>query len=83
ACLHYAPNDSHSHIAEQVIRSLNEATGDGRSISIPNVPIFEGMNQEQVCSLTQDEFNVLESKCQEDIAKQCAQDVMRHYEGKN
>jgi hypothetical protein len=82
ARLHYAPNDSRSHIAEQVMRSLNEATGDGRSISIPNVPIFEGMDQEQVCSLTQDEFNALEAKRQEDIAKQCAQDVMRCYEGK-
>ena len=82
ARLHYAPNDSRSHIAEQVMRSLNEATGDGRSISIPNVPIFEGMDQEQVCSLTQDEFNALAAKRQEDIAKQCAQGVMRCYEGK-
>lgn len=69
---HYAPNDSRSHIAEQVMRSLSEATGDGRSIPIPNVPIFEGMNEEQICSLTQDEFNALEAKRQEDIAKQCA-----------
>ena len=82
ARFHYAPNDSRSHIAEQVMRSLNEATGDGRSIPIPNVPIFEGMNEEQICSLTQDEFNALEAKRQEDIAKQCAKNVMRRYEGK-
>ena len=82
ARFHYAPNDSGSHIAEQLMRSFNEAIGDGRSIPIPNVPIFEGMYEEQICSLTQDEFNALEAKRQEDIAKQCAKNVMRRYEGK-
>ena len=32
---HYAPNDSASHIAEKVMRSLNECLGDGRSIPVP------------------------------------------------
>lgn len=79
---HYAPNDSRSHIAEQVMRSLNEATGDGRSILLPKVPLFDGMYENQICALSQDEFNALERQRQEDMAKQCAEDVVKRYQGK-
>lgn len=72
--IHYAPNDSRSHIAEQVMRSLNEATGDGHCIPVPNVPLFGGLNQ--------DEFYALESKCQEEISKLCAKEIERRYRGK-
>lgn len=82
ARIHYAPNDSRSHIAEQVMRSLNEATGDGRSIPVPKVPLFGGLNQDEVLSLTQDEFNALESKRQEEISKLCAKEIERRYRGK-
>lgn len=82
ARIHYAPNDSRSHIAEQVMRSLNEATGDGRSIPVPKVPLFGGLNQDEVLSLTQDEFNSLESKRQEEISKLCAKEIERRYRGK-
>ena len=75
ARIHYAPNDSRSHIAEQVMRSLNEATGDGRYIPVPKVPLFGGLNQDEVLSLTQDEFNALESKRQEEISKPCAEEI--------
>lgn len=82
ARIHYAPNDSRSHIAEQVMRSLNEATGDGRSIPIPKVPLFDGLNQDEVLSLSQDEFNEMESRRQDEIAKLCAQEIERRYRGK-
>ena len=48
ARIHYAPNDSRSHIAEQVMRSLNEATGEGRSIPVSKVPLFGGLYQDEV-----------------------------------
>ena len=79
---HYAPNDSRTHIAEQVMRSLNEATGDGRSIPLPRLPLFEGMSKDQIYGLTQDEFNALEKQRQSDISIQCAQDIANRYEGK-
>ena len=44
--------------------------------------MFEGMNESEVCSLTQDDFNTLESKRQREIAEQCAEKVFRRYEGK-
>ena len=47
ARIHYAPNDSRSHIAEQVMRSLNEATGDCRSIPVPKVLLFGGLYQDE------------------------------------
>lgn len=76
ARVHYAPNDSSSHIAEQVMRSLNEATGDGIAIPIPCVPLFDGLNQEQILGLSQDEFNDMEKERQIKILKQCAQEVV-------
>ena len=79
---HYAPNDSRTHIAEQVMRSLNEATGDGRSIPLPKVPLFDGMSEDQICGLNQDEFNALERQHQEEIAKLCAKNVAKRYQGK-
>ena len=41
ARVHYAPNDSPSHIAEKVMHSLKEYAGDGRTINIPRVELTE------------------------------------------
>ena len=79
---HYAPNDCQTYIAEQVMRSLNEATGDGRSISLPRVPLFDGMSESQICGLNQDEFNAPEQQCQEEISKLYAENVAKRYQGK-
>lgn len=79
---HYAPNDSRTHIAEQVMRSLNEATEDGRSIPLPKVPLFDGMSESQICGLNQDEFNAMDRQRQEEIAKLCAENVAERYQGK-
>jgi len=62
------------------MHSLNEATGDGRSL--PKVPLFDGMSESQICGLNQDEFNALERQRQEEIAKFCAENVARRYQGK-
>ena len=35
ARVHYAPNDSRTHTAEKVMRSLNEHAGDDTTISLP------------------------------------------------
>ena len=82
ARIHYAPNDSRSHIAEQVMRSLNEATGDGRSIPVPRVPLFDGMTKEEIFGLSQDEFNDLENQRRRDISILCAKEISHRYEGK-
>ena len=39
--VHYAPHDSRTHIAEKVMRSLNEHAGDGIAISLPIVNLSE------------------------------------------
>ena len=82
ARIHYAPNDSRSHIAEQVMRSLNEATGDGRSIPVPRVPLFDGMSKDEIYGLSQDEFNDLENQRRRDISILCAKEISHRYEGK-
>ena len=41
ARVHYAPNDSRIHIAEKVMRPLNEHAGDGTTISLPVVNLSE------------------------------------------
>ena len=76
------PQMTLGRMAEQVMRSLNEATGDGRSIPLPNVPLFDGMSESQICGLNQDEFNALERQRREEIAKLCAENVAKRYQGK-
>ena len=39
--MHFAPNDSRSHVAEKAMRALNEHAGDGTSIPLPTVHLKE------------------------------------------
>ena len=81
ARVHYAPNDSPSHIAEKVMRSLNEHAGDGRTINIPKVELTELEDIGVLLNMSKTELEILKEKQQELASKRCAELVARKYQG--
>ena len=82
ARVHYAPNDSPSHIAEKVMRSLNEHAGDGRTINIPEVELTELEDIGVLLNMSKTELEILKENQQELASKRCAELVARKYQGK-
>ena len=81
ARLHYAPGDSRVHIAEKVMRSLNEHAGAGHTIPIPSVPITNIVSPGEILTMKQDELNDVMTRKEQDEAYQCAKSVASLYDG--
>ena len=62
ARVHYAPNDSRSHIAEKAMRALNEHAGDGTSIPLPVVHLTEIESPDKLIAMSGVELEELKKK---------------------
>ena len=60
ARVHYAPNDSASHIAEKVIRSLNDHAGDSKIIKLQDVKLTELEDIGSLLNMTSAELQSLQ-----------------------
>ena len=69
ARVHYAPNDSPSHIAEKVMRSFNEQAGEGRTINTPEVELTELEDIGGLVNMSKTEIEILKEKQQELASK--------------
>jgi hypothetical protein len=78
---HYAPSDSASHIAEKVMRSLNECLGDGRSIPVPKTSLVDMQGKLKMNDISNDEVQRLQHEEEESIAKECAEEVRKRFNG--
>ena len=78
SCFQYAPKDSSSHVAEQVMRLLNECLGDGRPIPVPCTFITE----DQMAEISNDKIQRLKSETETSNAKKCAEEVKHRFNGK-
>ena len=73
--LHYAPVDSRVHIAEKVIRSLNEHAGEGHTIPIRSIPLTNLVSAGEILAMNQEQK-------EEKEAYQCAKSVASLYQRK-
>ena len=81
---HYAPQDSSMHVAEKVMRSLNECLGDGRAIPVNyEKSIFEHMETEGLSELSNDEIERMQQEKEILAAKECAENVEKRFDGKS
>lgn len=81
ARFHYAPRDSKSHKVEQVMSSLNEATGDGRFIDLPQNSTLSSIGHDQILQMTQKEIEEQEKIQEKEAAQVCAEKVAERYQG--
>ncbi|CAB4034876.1 Hypothetical predicted protein, partial [Paramuricea clavata] len=82
ARFHYAPHDSSRHIAEKVMRSLNECLG-GRSIPIKyKKSVYEDLDSSNLPELTSEILDQLQKEREIDASKDCAEAVKRRCDGK-
>ena len=82
ARIHYAPNDSRSHIAEKVMRSLNEHAGDGTTIPLPTVYLTELESPDVLLNMSETELEELKRNEEEEVALRCAIEVSNRYQNK-
>ena len=82
ARVHYAPNDSRSHIAEKAMRALNEHVGDGTTIPLPVVHLTEIESPDKLLAMSGVELEELKKKQEENVALRCAKEVAHRYQGK-
>ena len=59
---HYAPGDSKSHMVEQVMRSLNESSGDGRTITVSSASFIDDDGQFKMTELNNDELQRVQNE---------------------
>jgi hypothetical protein len=79
---HDAPGDSSSHIAEKVMRSLNECLGDGRSVKVPTASLLDQHDKLKLTQLNRDELQRLQEEAEVEIAKKCALEIKSRFDGK-
>ncbi|CAB4024913.1 Hypothetical predicted protein [Paramuricea clavata] len=79
----YKHGDSSTHVAERVMRSLNECLGNGRSIPIPydKDTIISSNGETRLLDLTKDELNKFKSERHMDAANECAKRVKERIDG--
>ena len=82
ARVHFAPNDSRSHIAEKVMHALNEHAGDGTSIPLPTVHLTELESPHVLLATSDCESEELRRKQEREVALKCANRVAQRYQGK-
>lgn len=80
---HYAPNDSASHIAEKVMRSLNECLGDGRSIPVPFLPLCDDQGRIKLKDISNEQLKNLQAEKERDTAIECARVIKNRFDGKS
>ena len=80
--IHYAPNDSATHITEKVMRSLNEHVSDGIAIDIPQFSLADEEERGTLLSLTLSELESLKDRRNELAAYHRAKNVESKYRGK-
>lgn len=80
---HYGPNDSASHIAEKVMRSLNECLGDGRSIPVPFSPLCDDQGRIPLKEVSIEELKKLKAEKDRATAKECARMIKNRFDGKS
>ncbi len=79
---HYGPGDSKSHIVEQVMRSLNECLGDGRTIPVSSATFIDDKGQFKMTELSNDELQRMQNEEEAKIAKRCAEQIKKRFQGK-
>ena len=80
ARVHFAPNGSRSHIAEKVMRALNEHAGDGTNIPLPTVHLTELESPHDVLlAMSNCEIEELRRKQEREVALKCANRVAQRY----
>ena len=82
ARVHFAPNDSRSHIVEKVMRALNEHGGDGTSISLPTVHLTELESPHVLLAMSDCEIEELRRKQEREVALKCTNLVAQRYQRK-
>ena len=82
ARIHYAPNDYRSHIAEKVMRSVNEHAGVGTTIPLPTVYLTELESPDVLLNMSETELEELKRNQEEEVALRCAIEVSSRYQNK-
>ena len=82
ARVHFAPNDSRSHIAEKVMCALNEHAGDGTSIPLPTVHLTELESPHVLLAMSDCEIEELRRKQEREVALKGTNRVAQRYQGK-
>ena len=81
--LYYAPGSSRVHIAEKVMRSLNEHAGAGHTIPIPSVPLTSLVSPgELMMAMIKNEMKDLTDRKEKQEAEGCIESVASLYDGK-
>ena len=79
--LHYTPGDSRVHIAEKVMRSLNEHAGAGHTIPIPSVPFITSLvSPGELMSMSKNEMKDLMDRKEKQKAEECSESVASLYD---
>ena len=81
ARVHYAPNDSRSHIAEKAMRALNKHAGYSTTIPLPVVHLTEIESPDKFLAMSGVELKELRKKQEENVALRCAKEVAHRYQG--
>ena len=80
--LHYAPGDCRVHVAEKVMRSLNEHAGAGHTIPIPSVPLTSLVSPGELMAMSKNEMKDLTDTKEKQEAEGCSESVACLYDGK-
>ena len=80
--LHYAPGHSRVHIAEKVMRSLNDHSGAGHTIPIPSVPLTSLVSPGDLLAMSKNEMKDLMDRKEKQEAEGRSESVASLYDGK-
>ena len=81
--LHYAPGDSRVHIAEKMMRSLNEHARAEHTIPIPSVPLTSLVSPGELMAMCKNEMKDLTDRKEKQEAEGCSESVASLYDGKS
>ena len=70
------------HIAEKVMRSLNELAGAGHTITIPSVPLTSLVSPGELMAMSKNEMKDLTDRKEKQEAEGCSKSVASLYNGK-
>ena len=72
AWVHYAPDDSPSHITEKVMRSLSEHARDGKTVKLPEIPLTELEDNGIFWNISQYQIDTLAKMQEKLVSEMCA-----------
>jgi len=64
------------------MRCLNECLGDGRSMPVPHTSIVDDDGKFRLTELNNDNLQRLQNEEEKKIAKDCAEEVKKRFQGK-